>query len=114
MGIATAIIGFALFLFAQPTDPVGKWDCTATTPNGENVPFRMTVTRQDGKLAIALRAADRPEFTVPDAKLEGDTLVFSVTVSDGRFSIRMKIGQDTLEGEWRGNDESGKMKGKRG
>jgi len=74
----------------------------------------MTVSRQGGQFSVALKAPDRPEFTVPEATLEGDTLTFKVTVSEGNFTIRLRFSQDAFEGEWRGNEESGRMKGKRG
>ncbi len=93
-------------------DPVGTWDCSATSPNGGDHPFALKVAKADGKLDVTL-SSDRGEMKAPEAKLEGDTLTFQIRVGEGAFEIRLTFKGDEMEGTWKGGDADGKMKGKR-
>ena len=103
------LMGVSLLVGAGPS---GTWDCTATTPNGEDHPFTLKVAKTEGKLEVII-TGDQGDIKVPDPKLEGDTLEFRIQVDAGSFEIRMNFKGDVLEGTWKGTEVDGKMKGKR-
>ena len=102
----------AATLWGQGADPVGTWDIKSSTPNGNEVPGTIEVARQDGKLTVKLNSS-RGEMPAQEARMDGDTLAFDITVGEGKFEIRLNIKGNQLEGTWKGNDQSGTMKGSR-
>jgi hypothetical protein len=102
----------AAALLRAEVDPVGRWACSATTPNGNEVPWTLEVSKKEGKLAVMIKS-HRGDLSAPEPRLEGDVLSFAVTVGEGTFDIRLHIKGDQMEGSWKGGDASGVMKGSR-
>jgi len=110
--IVLAVALAACLPLAAESNPIGEWSCTATTPNGERVPWTLLVQREEGKLAATIKS-HRGELKAHNTRLEQDTLVFSVKVGEGEFEISLRIEGDQLKGNWKGTDASGAMVGSR-
>ncbi|MFN7924335.1 MAG: hypothetical protein U0Q16_29805 [Bryobacteraceae bacterium] len=108
----TILLGVAIALHAETGKFLGTWSCTATTPNGDEVPWTLELAQPDGKLKVSIKS-ERGDLAVPDARMDGDTLSFDVTVGEGKFHIELRFEGDKVKGSWKGGDDSGTMKGTR-
>ena len=101
----------ALLAFAA-ANPVGVWDCEATTPEGDRLPWTLQVAKDSQNLKVVARS-NRGEIAVPDAQLEGDTLTFSVPVDGQKYQIKLTFEGDALKGNYKGGEATGPISGKR-
>ena len=100
-------------LGAQKADPVGTWNCKASTPNGNEVPWTLEVTRQEGKLVATAKSERGGEMRATETRMEGDTFSFEVAGPQGTVQVKVTIKGDEFEGAWKGGDSGGSMKGVR-
>ncbi len=102
---------FALALAAM--NPVGNWSCTATTPDGDEVPWSMEISGNSGHY-VAVLTSERGKMNIPQTRVDGNTLTFQVNVGgEGTFTISLTFDGDTFRGSWKGDDRGGELKGKR-
>ncbi len=105
---------FLSFLLAALAwaEPYGTWNCEAITGEGERRPYTLNVRKTDAGVDVTLRS-DRGEIKLPTAKLEGDSLTFTVDVDSEPYSVKLTFSGDTAKGEWKGGGSSGPLTGKR-
>jgi hypothetical protein len=106
---ALCILLAAAFLMAA-AKPLGTWECSASTPSGDERKWTLTVKELDGKL-VGTAGGEGAEVPIEDAKFENDTLTFKVTLDTGAYEVTLKIDGDKLDGSWKGGGESGTVKG---
>lgn len=111
--LAALTIFSTILAFAQKTDPlVGKWKMSSTTPDGDQVPWTLTITYADGKYA-ATAAAGEGEGPVSELKVDGTKLHFRVPYQGNEYDIDLKLEGDSLAGTWSGGGSSGETKGQK-
>lgn len=97
----------------QQSDPLlGKWKMSSTTPDGDQVPWTLTITYADGKYS-ATSAAGEGEGPVSELKVNGTKLHFRVPYQGNEYDIDLKLDGDSLVGTWSGGGSSGETKGQR-
>jgi len=100
---------FAALVWAEP---IGTWECEATTGDGERIPYTLNVRKSEVGLDVSIRSS-RGEIKLPSAKLDGDNLTFTVEVDSEQYSVKLTFSGDTIRGEWKGAGSTGPMSGKR-
>ncbi len=90
----------------------GVWDCTATTPNGEDLKFTLTIQEEGGRIDGTIADA-RGSTKIVDPKLEDSTLTFKTDYDGATYTLELKISGDKLEGTYKGETASGPFKGAR-
>jgi hypothetical protein len=108
LGFLGILLSAALLLAASK--PLGRWECTSSTPGGSEMKWTLTVKEVDGKL-VGTAGSDDGEIEIEDAKFENDTLSFKVTHDSGSYEVILKIDGDKLDGNWKGGGETGTIKG---
>jgi hypothetical protein len=108
IGALSVLLG-AAFLFAA-VKPLGTWECTSSTPGGDERKWTLTVQEVGGKLAGAV-GGEEGDIPIEDATFENDTLTFKVTLDTGTYQVTLKIDGDKLDGSWKGGGISGTVKG---
>ncbi|MGE5644559.1 MAG: hypothetical protein ACM336_02085 [Acidobacteriota bacterium] len=109
-----AIVGLMLcaaFLAAAGA-PLGRWECISSAPGGGEVRWTLNVKEIDGKLVCTAGTEDG-EVAVDDLKYENNVLTFKVPRADGAYDVTVKFNGDKLDGTWKGNGETGAIKGAR-
>jgi hypothetical protein len=89
---------------------VGNWDCVSSAPGGGEIKWTLTVKEVDGKLACTLATEDG-EIPLDDVKYENNVLTFKVNRGEGTYDVTLKFEGDKLDGTWKGNGETGAIKG---
>lgn len=106
-------IFFLLLLTALAwAEPYGTWDCEATTGEGERIPYTLNVRKTDAGLDVSIRS-HRGEIKLPNAKLDGDNLTFTVDMDSEPYSVKLTFSGDRVSGAWKGAGSSGPLSGKR-
>lgn len=97
-------------LLAAGSNPVGSWDCTSSTPNGDEHKWTLTVKEADGKL-VGTAGSEEGEVPIEEVKYADDTLTFKVSIESGTYEVTLKIDGDKMDGNWTGGGQSGTVKG---
>lgn len=98
---------------SQQTDPlVGKWKMLSTTPDGDQVPWKLTITYADGKYS-ATAGTDQGEDAVNELKVDGAKIHFRVPYHGNEYYLDLKLDGDSLVGAWSGQGSTGDTKGQR-
>jgi hypothetical protein len=108
-----------LALLAVPAVPaaaghesvVGKWNCTAQSPDGE-LPS-VWVIREDGDALVVEVEMDATPRPAEDVRLDGRTLTMRVIYQSVGYDVSVTFDGDTFAGRWTGNGGEGSLKGKR-
>jgi hypothetical protein len=116
--IAVTVAALALstaIAWGQKTDPlVGKWKMLATTPDGSQIPWGLTITYANGKYgATASSPSNEGEGPVKDLTVDGSKVHFRVPYEGEDYDIDLKLDGNSLVGTWSGNGETGQMKGEK-
>jgi hypothetical protein len=106
---ALCVLLSAAFLMAA-AKPLGTWECSSSTPGGDERKWTLTVQELDGKL-VGTVGGEEGDIPIEDAKFENDTLTFKVTLDTGTYQVTLKIDGDKLDGSWTGGGISGTVKG---
>jgi len=91
----------------------GTWQCNSTTPDGQDVPWKLIVIEKEGKLAGSTEspAGERP---IENPELKGDVFSFyQDTPQQGRVTVTITLLGDTFEGSWSSAQIRGTVRGKR-
>jgi len=89
---------------------VGTWDVVSTDDAGQASNWTLTVKEDDGKLTGSL-SGDPGEFSLVDAKLEGNAFTFKVVVNEASYEVDTTIDGSKLEGKYKGPEATGTLKG---
>jgi hypothetical protein len=94
------------------TSVAGVWKMTSETPDGDSLPWNLTIKQQDGKWA-ATSGTDQGETAVKDFTVTGNKIHFKAPYQDQDYDIDLTLTGDKLEGTWSGGSDSGKTSGTR-
>jgi len=108
IGALCVFLAAAFLVAAAP--PLGTWECTSSTPGGDERKWTLTVQESNGKLAGTVGGEDG-DSSIEDAKYENGTLTFKVTLDTGTYQVTLKIDGGKLDGTWTGGGASGTVKG---
>jgi hypothetical protein len=99
----------------QKADPlVGKWKMVSSTPDGNQVPWGLTITYANGKYgATASSPSEEGEGPVKDLTVDGSKVHFRVPYEEEDYDIDLKLDGSSLVGTWSGNGSSGETKGQK-
>ena len=89
----------------------GEWDVIANVA-GDEYPVTMTIKQSSDDLAVMMEDDLNGEMGVEDAKLDGDTLSFNITVdalSPDPMPVKVMFDGDSFEGILEGPDEIGEI-----
>jgi hypothetical protein len=90
---------------------LGKWNCTAQSPNGE-LPSVWTIREDGGALAVDVEL-DGTAHAAEEVRLDGHTLTMRITYQSVGYDITVTFDGDTFAGSWSGQGAQGSLKGKR-
>jgi hypothetical protein len=102
-----AVLLLASLCLLADSPIVGKWDCNATSSNGNQIPATMTVREDSGKLSGTLVTGDGAELALVEPKLEADRFTFKVMVNGEAYSVDLKVDGAKLSGKYSGPEASG-------
>ncbi|MGE5648165.1 MAG: hypothetical protein ACM336_20500 [Acidobacteriota bacterium] len=98
MRLATLLLSIACGLFAADGF-AGKWELSATDPNGVEVKGRITLVEKDGAWSGSLEG---PEGTAPlrSVLVKEDVLTFRVDYEDADVTVTLKLDGDHIKGSY--------------
>ncbi len=92
----------------------GTWKMISETPEGDPIPWSLTIAQTDGHWTGTVAT---PEATKPtpasDFKVSGDKVHLQTQYQGSPYDIDLKLESGTLLGTWSGDNGSGKTTGKR-
>jgi hypothetical protein len=91
---------------------VGKWACTAQTPDGE-LPSVWVITEKAGAVSVDVEIGGSTG-PAADVKVAGAILSMKVTFQSVAYDVSVTFTGDTFAGTWSGDGRQGALKGKRG
>ncbi len=97
---------------AAEANPVGVWECTAGTPDGQQVPWTLKISMENGKY-VGVTNSHVGERPIQNARLDGDSLSFEVKRDEGSHRVKVKITGDRLEGTWTAGEMDFPVRGTR-
>lgn len=89
---------------------VGTWDAVGTDDAGESSNWTLVVKEDNGKLGGTL-SGDPGEFTIVDAKLDGNSFTFKVVVNEATYTVETTLTGNKFEGKYKGPESAGTLKG---
>jgi hypothetical protein len=115
LAIAFAFLG----LLAVPAAPasagnesvLGKWNCTAQSPNGE-LPSIWQIKEDGGALVVEVEL-EGTAHPAEEVRLDGRTLTMRITYQSVGYDITVTFDGDSFAGSWSGQGAQGSLKGKR-
>ena len=115
LAVALAFLGL-LVVPAAPAGAgnesvLGKWNCTAQSPNGE-LPSVWVIREEGGALVVEVELDGTPH-PAEDVRLDGHSLTMRVTYQSAGYDISVTFDGDTFAGSWSGSGSQGSLKGKR-
>lgn len=90
----------------------GEWKMVSSTPDGDDIPWTLTIHYKDGNYSASTsigQSAEEPR----NFKVEGDNVSMNVMYEGDEYEIKLKHSGDKLAGTWSGNGNSGDTKGER-
>lgn len=96
--------------WAADNPAVGKWECVNTDDAGQTSNWTLVVKEDNGVLTGTL-SGDPGEFSIVDAKVDGDSFTFKVVVNDSTYTVENKLDGNKIEGKYKGPESSGTIKG---
>lgn len=90
----------------------GQWKMVSSTPDGNDIPWTLTIRYKDGSYSASM-STEHGEEEPRDFKVDGDNVSMGVTYEGDEYEIKLKYSGDKLVGTWSGNGNSGDTKGAR-
>jgi hypothetical protein len=98
--------------WADDSGLAGKWKMVAISPDGNEVPWTLTIAYADGKYSGTLNS-DQGEVPAKDFKTDG-TMVSMTTPYEGNdYEVKLKLIDGKLKGTWSGGGDSGDVHGEK-
>ena len=94
------------------TKLVGAWNMNSLTPDGDTVPWKLTLKQQDGKWAGSI-ASEQGENPISNVKVDGAKIHFTTPYQGEYYDQDLQLQDGKLVGTWSGNGNSGKTTGER-
>jgi len=95
---------------AADNPAVGTWDVIGTDDAGQTANWTLVVKEDSGKLAGTL-SGDPGEFTLVDAKLDGNSFTFKVVVNEETYTVETTLDGKKFDGKYKGPEAAGTLKG---
>jgi len=103
---------YATLAWADDAGLAGKWKMVAISPDGNEVPWTLTISYADGKYSGTLNS-DQGEVPAKDFKTDG-TMVSMTTPYEGNdYEVKLKLVDGKLKGTWSGGGDSGDVHGEK-
>ena len=96
----------------QPDSLAGEWKMVSSTPDGDDIPWTLTIHYKDGNYSASTstgQGAEEPH----NFKVDGENVSMNVMYDGEEYEIKLKHTGDKLVGTWSGNGNSGDTKGER-
>ena len=106
----TVLLFASVAAWAADSPAVGQWDVVGTDDAGQTANWTLVVKDDGGKLGGTL-SGDPGEFTLVDAKLEGNAFSFKVIVNEATYTVEATIDGGKFEGKYKGPEAAGTLKG---
>jgi hypothetical protein len=90
----------------------GTWNMNSLTPDGDSVPWKLTLKLQDGKWGGSI-ASEQGENPISNVKVDGAKIHFTTPYQGEYYDQDLQLQDGKLVGTWSGNDNSGKTTGVR-
>lgn len=97
---------------AAPAKFEGVWRMTSLTPDGDSVPWRLTLKEQGGKL-VGTIGGEQGDAPLSNLKVEGSKIHFTTPYDGEDYDQDLEMEGTKLVGTWSGNGNSGKTTGER-
>ena len=91
---------------------IGAWNMNSLTPDGDSVPWKLTLKQQDGKWAGSI-ASEQGENPISNVKIDGAKIHFTTPYQGEYYDQDLQLEDGKLIGTWSGNGNSGKTTGER-
>lgn len=92
----------------------GTWKMQSETPNGDPIPWTLTLAQKGGKWeALVSGTPDAKSTEATDLKVSGNKVHFRTTYEGDPYNIDLTLEADKLTGTWSGDSGSGKTTGRR-
>jgi hypothetical protein len=90
----------------------GKWNLTATRPNGSTTRVDLDLTNNDGKWLAKLNTPEGQQVPVEQLQVSTDSLSFNIAMPQASIKVQLKREANTLKGTWTTPDQnSGPLEG---
>jgi hypothetical protein len=106
----TVLLFASVAAWAADNPVVGTWDVVGTDDAGQTANWTLVVKDDGGKLGGTL-SGDPGEFTLIDAKLEGNAFTFKVVANEETYAVETTINGNKFEGKYKGPEAAGTLKG---
>ncbi|HSU32994.1 MAG TPA: hypothetical protein VLJ11_17350 [Bryobacteraceae bacterium] len=109
-------VGFARAAQAAgaSTSPVGTWKMESETPDGEPIPWTLTISKREGNWeAIVVGAPDAKSMPASDLKVSGNKVHFRTMYQGDPYDIDLTLESGRFTGTWSGQSGTGKTTGRR-
>lgn len=91
----------------------GTWKMTSETPDGDSIPWTLTISQTDGHWTGRVGGPDGQSTPASDFKVTGDKVHLQTQYQGSSYDIDLTLQAGTLAGTWSGDSGSGKTSGKR-
>ncbi len=108
--IAMMICCLGLGYAQQSSQLTGKWNMISTSPDGDEIPWTLSITNDDGKYNATVEG-NAGLSPAKDFKVDGTKVHLRTTYQDQDYDIDLKLEENKLTGTWSGNGDSGPTKG---
>lgn len=99
---------------AAPATVAGKWEITATDPDGTARRATLDLKQEGEQLKGAITLDSGDTLPISAGKISGDAFEFKVSIGDGDIAVSGKVAGDAVAGEYKiPTGEAGKFTGKR-
>jgi hypothetical protein len=90
----------------------GKWNLTATRPNGSTTRVDLDLTNDNGKWLARLNTPEGQQVPVEQLQVATDSLSFNIAMPQASIKVQLKREANTLKGTWTTPDQnSGPLEG---
>jgi hypothetical protein len=94
--------------------PAGTWKMQSETPDGEAIPWTLTLSKRDGNWeAVVGGTPDAKSMSASDVKVSGNKVHFRTTYQGDPYDIDLTLESGRLTGTWNSQNGTGKTTGRR-
>lgn len=99
---------------AAPASAAGKWEISATDPDGATRRATLDLKQNGAQLTGAISMDSGDSLPISSGKVDGSTISFKLPIGDGDIQVTGRIAGDTVSGEFAiPTGEKGKFTGRR-
>jgi hypothetical protein len=98
---------------ANSASVAGTWKMVSETPDGDSIPWTLTLTQADGHWTATVGSSDTQAAPASNVKINGNTVHFQTQYQGSPYDMDLKLADGILAGTWNGESGSGKTSGKR-